>query len=121
MTVPRHGAFSPSRVSTGSLVAMGFRARSLSAGGLLLSPALIDTSCRAMVAGGAAGGHATMLGARPFFTRFAQQRQLQSLEKDASAYPSDAIKQAEYLKSLNTHDPEAGEGVCHDICCSVSY
>ena len=46
-------------------------------------------------------------GARPFFTRFAQHRQLQSLEKEAAAAPGDAVRQAAYLKKLNTHDPEA--------------
>ena len=48
-----------------------------------------------------------MMVSRSFFTRFAQQRQLQSLEKDAQQYPRDAAKQAEYLKKLNSHDPEA--------------
>ena len=41
-------------------------------------------------------------GARPFFTRFAQHRQLQSLEKEAAAAPGDAVRQAAYLKKLNT-------------------
>jgi hypothetical protein len=79
------------------------------AGGIVLSPAFVDVACARLGAhlALAALHPATRPGARTFFTRFAQQRQLQSLEKDAAAYPGDAAKQAEYLKKLNTHDPEA--------------
>ena len=74
-----------------------------------MAPALANTivgRVRLLSVGGVGIHSAT--GARPFFTRFAQQRQLQSLEKDAAAYPVDPVKQAEYLKKLNTLDPEAG-------------
>ena len=84
-------------------------ARRRIAGGIVLSPAFVDVACARLGAHLAlsAPHPATRPRARTFFTRFAQQRQLQSLEKEAAAYPSDAAKQAEYLKKLNTHDPEA--------------
>ena len=69
------------------------------------SPEQIGAACRALVR--RAGPHA-FSGRRLFFTRFAQQQQLHSLEKKASAAPGDAAKQAEYLKKLNMNDPEAG-------------
>ena len=75
--------------------------------GTVLSPAYVDVARLGARLAQAALHPATRPGARTFFTRFAQQRQLQSLEKEAAAYPSDAAKQAEYLKKLNTHDPEA--------------
>lgn len=101
----RNGSVFSNRAAASRL--LGLRTRSLSAGGMLLSQALVGPTSRAMLAGGPCGGASTGMGARPFFTRFAQQRQLQSLEKDATSYPGDAIKQAEYLKKLNAHDPEA--------------
>ena len=84
-------------------------------GNLLPSPEQIGAACRTLVASGVARrlrcGRAwpqEPAGRRPFFTRFAQQQQLHSLEKSASASPGDAFKQTEYLKKLNTHDPGAG-------------
>lgn len=86
--------------------------RGLAAGWPALSPAFVDVACARMGArlAAAAAHPATRPTARTFFTRFAQQRQLQSLEKEAADYPGDAVKQAEYLKKLNTHDPESGAG-----------
>ena len=72
------------------------------------SPEQIGAACRALVQRAGGAGPNALSGTRSFFTRFAQQQQLHSLEKKASAAPGDAAKQAEYLKKLNMNDPEAG-------------
>jgi hypothetical protein len=84
------------------------RARGCRPGVLSTSRMSVDSSLtRALVAGYAYPVLSTG-GVRHLFSGFAQHRQLQVLEKEASASPGDAAKQAEYLKKLNTQDPEAG-------------